>query len=447
MKTTWRNGHGVELLENGEGFYPPVFEAIRNARSEVIIETFILFEDAVGAQLRDAMLAARANGASVEITIDGYGSPEFSVEYLETLRAAGVCIRVFDPRPRLFGMRTHIFRRLHRKIVVVDGCVAFVGGINFSADHLGSFGDDAKQDYSVRIEGPIVHDIRRAARALIDPAPRRWPHGGRKNMRHTPVQPAICGRARAAFVVRDNGEHRDDIEWHYRAAIRAARKRIVIANAYFVPGYRIMKGLRDAARRGVEVTLILQGHPDMPWVTAATRSLYRYLLPAGVRVVEYCKRPFHGKVALVDDTWATVGSSNLDPLSLAMNLEANVLVQDADFNNDLNERLQRLADQHCTAVTPEKIPGSWYSPVLGVVLYHLLRHFPRVAGWLPAHAPSVPEVVLGARDTAVPAAAERHVAVTRELPAVPPADIGVPPTLEQISSYRATLPAEERRRA
>lgn len=121
-------------------------------------------------------------------------------------------------------------------------------------------------------------------------------------------------------MTRDNAAHADDIERHYRIAIRAARRRIVIANAYFLPGYRLLKGLRDAARRGVEVTLILQGHPDMPWVTAATRSLYHYLLPAGVRIVEYCRRPFHGKVAVVDDEWATVGSSNLDPLSLWLNL-------------------------------------------------------------------------------------------------------------------------------
>lgn len=436
MKTTWRNGHRVQLLENGEGFYPPVFEAIRGARTEVIIETFILFEDEVGLQLRDAMLAARRNGASVELTIDGYGSPQFSVAYLEELRAAGVCIRVFDPRPRLFGMRTHIFRRLHRKIVVVDGRVAFVGGINFSADHLDSFGEEAKQDYSVKVEGPVVHDIRNAARALIDPVPRAWQRKRQHNPRHTPVQPAILGNARAAFVTRDNNEHRDDIEWHYRAAIRAARKRIVIANAYFVPGYRLLKGLRDAARRGVEVTLILQGHPDMPWVTAMSRSLYRYLLPAGVKIVEYCRRPLHGKVALVDDTWATVGSSNLDPLSLSMNLEANVLVQDADFNNELHARLQALAHEHCSPVCPDKAPGSWYSPVLGVVLYHLLRHFPRVAGWLPAHSPALPEVVLE----------DPSIAVTRELPAVPPADIGAAPTLEQISSYRATVRADEERR-
>lgn len=432
MKTTWRDGNRVQLLENGEEFFPATFAAIRKARSEVIVETFILFEDKVGLELRDALVCAARNGASVEITIDGFGSPTFSVGYLESLRAAGVVVRVFDPRPRLFGkLRAHIFRRLHRKIVVVDGRVAFVGGINYSADHLEDFGPEAKQDYSLQVEGPVVDDIRRAARALVDPLPRPWTLARWRKYRTGKVVPAILGRARCAFVIRDNDAHRDDIEWHYRAAIRAARKRIVIANAYFVPGYRLLKGLRDAARRGVAVKLILQGHPDMPWVTAASRSLYRYLLPEGVEIVEYCRRPLHGKVALVDDTWATVGSSNLDPLSLSLNLEANVLVQDADFNTHLYERLDALATEHCTPVAADDPrAGGRMRPLLGVLLYHLLRHFPRVAGWLPAHAPSLPQVV---------AQAPSQLAVTKVQPAVG----DLPQHLQQISSYRATQPPAE----
>lgn len=438
MKTRWRDGNRVALLENGEDFYPAVFGAIRGARCEVLVETFILFEDKVGEELRDAMLRARRNGASVEITIDGYGSPQFSVGYLASLREAGVHVRVFDPRPRLFGLRTNLFRRLHRKIVVVDGRVAFVGGINFSADQLGDFGPEAKQDYALQVEGPVVADIRCAARALIDPAPGAWARM-RTRWRNGAgdAGSAACGTARGAFVARDNHEHRDDIEWNYRAAIRAARRRIVIANAYFVPGYRLLKGLRDAARRGVEVTLILQGHSDMPWVTAATRSLYRYLLPAGVRIVEYCRRPLHGKVALVDDTWATVGSSNLDPLSLAMNLEANVLVLDRDFNADLHARLLTLVRAHCRPVALEDTrAGGVLRPVLGVVLYHLLRHFPSIAGWLPAHAPRIPEVI-----PALPAGASSGEGEAPRTQAAEPLQADA-----SISSYRATRPRPDRRR-
>jgi cardiolipin synthase len=402
VKATWHEGNRVRLLENGEAFFPRVFEAIRAAKHEVLVETFILFEDVVGEGLRDALAQASRAGVAVHLTIDGYGSPQFSPAFLAVLREAGVRMRVFDPRRPLLGLRTNLFRRLHRKIVVVDGRRAFVGGINFSADHLADFGSQAKQDYSIEIEGPVVADIRRAARALIDATPRRWGQSAPEQCQRPPDStPTECGPARVAFITRDNTEHTDDIEYHYRVAIQAARRRIVIANAYFLPGYRLLKALRDASRRGVDVLLILQGHPDMPMVTAATRSLYRYLIPAGVRIVEYCRRPFHGKVALVDDDWTTVGSSNLDPLSLWMNLEANVLVHDAAFTAGLHTHLEWLAREECTPVDAASwLQGGVFRPLLGVVLFHLLRHFPRMAGMLPAHVPRISEVRATAQDDA-----------------------------------------------
>ncbi len=397
MKPTWHEGNSVRLLENGDAYFPRVFEAMRNARREVLVETFILFEDKVGDELRDVLADAARRGVSVDVTVDDYGSPGFTPAYLERLREAGVRLHVFDPRRRLLGLRTNLFRRLHRKIVVVDACIAFVGGINFSVDQLEEHGVEAKQDYSVEIEGPVVADIHAAARALIEPPARRW-------RRRTALAPhsqadrsCVRGDARVAFVRRDNARHAGDIEWQYRAAIRVARERVVIANAYFLPGYRLLRALRDAARRGVDVCLILQGHPDMPWVTRATRSLYRYLLPAGVRILEYCRRPLHGKVAIIDDRWSTVGSSNLDPLSLWLNLEANVLIEDRAFTAHLHDRLMQLAREHCTAIGDEGAKrGGLFDPLLGVILFHVLRHAPRIAGWLPAHKPRVAIVTASA---------------------------------------------------
>jgi cardiolipin synthase len=147
------------LLENGEEFFPRVFECIAAAKREVMVETFILFEDKVGEELHAALHAAARRGVQVDLTIDGYGSPDLSPEFISTLTRAGVRIHVFDPGPKLWGWRTNLFRRMHRKIVVVDGERAFVGGINYSADHLADFGPEAKQDYAVEIEGPIVADI------------------------------------------------------------------------------------------------------------------------------------------------------------------------------------------------------------------------------------------------------------------------------------------------
>lgn len=150
----------------------------------------------------------------------------------------------------------------------------------------------------------------------------------------------------------------------------------------------MLREIRNAARRGVEVRLILQGQPDMLVAKLAARMTYDYLLKSGVKIYEYCDRPLHGKVALVDEDWSTVGSSNLDPLSLSMNLEANVLIRDRAFNRDLFERLEELSDHHCKAMSLEKAPrGRIWHMTVGFLVFHFLRHFPAWAGWLPAHKP------------------------------------------------------------
>ena len=385
MSAGWRSGNTFSLLENGEAFFPRVFQAIREARREVLLETFIIFEDKVGFELREALIRAAGRGAKVDVLVDGYGTDGLSDAYLEGLTQAGVNFRVFDPRARLFGMRTNLFRRMHRKLVVADGETAFVGGINFSADHLGDYGPQAKQDYAVEVRGPLVQDIREFMLAAIAPARRRswrpWRRAGGDAAERR-------DEAQAIFVTRDNDRCRTDIERHYRAAIRLARKDVLVANAYFFPGYRLLRELRGAARRGVRVRLILQGEPDMPIARLAGTTLYEYLMSAGVTIHEYCERPLHGKVAVVDDTWATVGSSNLEPLSLALNLEANVVIRDPAFNATLRESLERLIHDHCRVIDRASRPRRKIHRLLfGVFIYHFLRRFPAWAGWLPAHKP------------------------------------------------------------
>jgi cardiolipin synthase len=180
----------------------------------------------------------------------------------------------------------------------------------------------------------------------------------------------------AMFVTRDNGYHLHDIERHYRIAIRAARQRVIIANAYFFPGYRLLREMRRAAKRGVLVQLILQGEPDMPIVKTAANLLYHHLLTGGVHIYEYLDRPLHGKVA----------TSNLDPLSLALNLEANVIVHDRQFNQVLTGRLDQLIEHSCREVcAADLVESSGWRVVRSFFVFYLLRLYPRVALWLPPH--------------------------------------------------------------
>jgi len=391
MNFEWREGNSLRLLENGEEFFPRVFGAIRRAERTVLLETFILFEDEVGNALHRELLAAAQRGVKIEVMVDGYGSPDLSDKFVNSLTAEGVRFIYYDPRPLVMGMRTNVFRRLHRKIVVVDETVAFVGGINFSAEHNTSYGPEAKQDYAVEVKGPIVADITCYVREAMgsEAVTRRW-WGGRS---HRPAVNATPGNAQVLFVYRDNDEHRDDIEKHYLDMLRTAKEDVIIANAYFFPGYRLLREMRSAAQRGVRVRLIVQGEPDMPIVKVGAELLYNYLVDAGVEVYEYIRRPLHGKVAVQDRQWATVGSSNLDPLSLSLNLEANLIVYDRDFNQTLRDNLEQLLAKDCQRVLEERLPPrTWWQLTKSVIVFHFLRHFPAIAGWLPAHTPLIAQV-------------------------------------------------------
>lgn len=392
MKAAWREGNRIQLLENGDEYYPAVFAAIDNAQRKVILETFIWFEDKVGRQLHEVILRAAQRGVSVEVLLDGYGSPDLSDDFVGELTSAGVVFRYYDPRPPLFGMRTNLFRRMHRKIVVIDSTVAFVGGINYSAEHMSDYGPEAKQDYAVRVEGPVVEDILQfELENLPEQAQaRRW---WQQRRRYHAAENRKPGEAQALFVWRDNGDHRDDIERHYLKMLANAKREVIIANAYFFPGYRLLHAMRNAARRGVRVKLIVQGEPDMPIVKVGAELLYNYLLKGGVHVYEYRRRPLHGKVALMDDHWATVGSSNLDPLSLSLNLEANLIIHDRTFNQTLRENLNGIIANDCKRVDETMAPKrTWWNLAKSVVVFHFLRKFPAMVGWLPAHTPRLSQV-------------------------------------------------------
>lgn len=403
MTTPWREGNRLRLWENGEEFFPRVLELVRAARTSICIETFILADDEVGNALREALCAAARRGVRVRVLADGFGSDALSESFVAGCRDAGLELKYFQPRRRLLGWRTNLFRRMHRKTAVFDGRVAFQGGINFCKDHLRSSGPQSLQDYAVEVEGPVVADIQEYFDGQFGAGEQpRW-RGWWPRWRPPPGAAPASG-ARVRFIWRDNQHHRRDIEREYRRAIRGARREIVLANAYFFPGYRLLRDLRDAARRGVAVHLIVQGKPDMKIVTVLARWLYDYLVPAGVRVHEFRERPLHAKVAVVDGKWSTVGSSNLDPLSLALNLESNLLIDDRAFAAELRRRLDGLMDaSRCELVRRDALPARtpWQSLRLSVVLF-LLRRFPAWAGWLPAHRPRLEPAVPTVTTTAAP---------------------------------------------
>lgn len=340
MRPHFLSGNRLTLLNSGAAYFPALIAAIDNARDEVFLETYIFADDDTGRRVGDALSRAARRGVAVRVMVDGFGGAEFLSTLMAPLLAEGVQVLIYRPEVARFRLRRHRLRRLHRKLAVIDGTVGFVGGINVIDDLNTPHQIPPRFDFAVCVEGPLVGEIYRAVRRLWEivvwaSLKRRY----RVQMDLLPVRFAGEGRQTAAFVLRDNIRHRRDIEEAYLAAILSARHEIVIACAYFLPGRRFRRALLAAARRGVQVSILLQGRVEYRLLHYATQAIYGRLLASGIRIFEYHRSFLHAKVAVVDDDWATVGSSNIDPFSLLLAKEANIVVRDKEFTGQLRAEL------------------------------------------------------------------------------------------------------------
>jgi cardiolipin synthase len=290
----------------------------------------------------------------VNVVVDGFGSRRLLGKLRDALAAGGVRVVEFRPDiyPWNFGRRR--LRRMHRKVAVIDGKTAFVGGINIIDDMHTPGQTPPRYDYAVRVEGPLLRAIHEQAEHLWNVM--AWTNLRQEwaTTRHLTAKATREGYQRAAFVVRDNFRHRSDIEDAYLDAIERAEEEILIACAYFFPGRRFRRALTQAAARGVHVVLLLQGRVEYVLLHYASRALYGALLDAGIEIQEYRRSFLHAKVAVVDSQWATVGSSNIDPFSLLLGREANLVVDDRRFAQELRESLHRAIEEGAETVEPQR---------------------------------------------------------------------------------------------
>ena len=347
------DGNRVTLLTSGVEYFPALEAALDAARREIHIETYIFENDAAGEAIGAALKRAAQRGVTTNVMVDGFGSSDLGAEFISGLREAGVNVLIFRPDISSWSFRRTRLRRLHRKIAVVDARVAFVGGINIIDDMDTPGHTPPRFDYAVRIEGPLVAHIRVAARRLWALVSATQLRSGWRKLREMGPFGAPLGGQRAAFLVRDNIRHRRDIEQAYLAAIEGARNEIIIANAYFFPGIHFRRALMDAAARGVRVALLLQGRVEYVLLHYASRALYGAFLDAGIEIHEYHKSFLHAKVAVVDGYWATVGSSNIDPFSLLLAREANVVIEDRAFAGELRESLVSAMSSGARRLAPQ----------------------------------------------------------------------------------------------
>ena len=386
MDAAYLPGNRVTLLNSGDEFFPALLAAIDGAEREVHLETYIFEADETGQAVASALCRAARRGLKVRVLADGFGARDFPRTLMPALVADGVQVLIYRPELPDLGLRRHRLRRLHRKITVVDGRLAFVGGINIIDDRNTPHQVPPRYDYAVRLEGPLLAPVQRAVQHLWELVV--WASFRRRYRLPAPT-PACCpitGQQTAAFLIRDNLRHRRDIEDAYLEAIAGARQEILIANAYFLPGRRFREALKAATERGVQVTVLLQGRVEYRLLHYATQALYGPLLEAGIRIVEYHRSFLHAKVAVVDGVWATVGSSNIDPFSLLLAREANVVVKDEGFAEQLRHSLEQAMQEGSQELLPgrwRRLP--WHSRLMRRLAYSLVRLLIGIAGYGAKH--------------------------------------------------------------
>lgn len=360
-------GNQLELLRNGGDYFPALVTAINNAQQEIYIQTYIYASDETGSLIGNALKQAVKRGVKAHLLIDGFGSKDLSPTFLNELKTAGVQVRFYRPKISPWTFKRSRLRRLHRKVTVIDRKVAFVGGINIINDCEISDKTPPRLDYAIRIEGNLLGQITASVKKMwrrtyltFGWTATHWTASDWSPGQFWKTDPHIHTNKtlpdndiEAAFVIRDNIFHKHDIERAYLHAIRHAKTEIIVANAYFMPGRRFRNALIFAAKRGVKVKLLLQGRMEY-FLMFATHAFYNILLKNGVEIYEYRQGYMHSKVAVIDNNWATVGSSNIDPFSLLLAQEANVVIRDHDFATALRNDLLACITNCAHRVDPER---------------------------------------------------------------------------------------------
>ena len=398
-------GNEVRLLTGGDELFPAMHAAILRAHHDVWLATYIFHDDAASRAMADVLMGAAARGVRVRVVVDGFGTRSTLPTLRRWFEGSGVALAVFRPIDRWYAwLQPGQLRRLHQKVLAVDTEEAFVGGINIIGDRVdlnhGST-EAPRLDFAVGLRGPIVLPVAQTARAMwtraafgrdwrdevlalarsAEPLARARVLLRRLRLRTAPLEVDARDRqpVRAAFLVRDNLRQRRAIERSYLDALEGARERFDLVSPYFYPGTTFRRALKDAARRGVRVRLLLQGKLDYRFAGLAASVLYDELLKRGVHIYEYTPAFLHAKIALADGDWATVGSTNIDPLSLLLNLEANVVVSNADFSRTLAAAFDD-AIAVSREVTASPLPRGWGSAVKRGLVAWAAHWYLRLAG-------------------------------------------------------------------
>jgi cardiolipin synthase len=340
----------VELVRGGKDYFNRLVELIDSAKECIHLQVYILDNDETGNEIAEALIRAAARKVIIYVMADGYASQGLEDEYIQRLTDASINFRFFKP---VFKSSFFYFgRRMHHKVVVADSCLALVGGVNISNKYNDMPGKNAWLDFAVYVEGAVAEDLcvlcwktwnGYASGMPNFPCEKKTPANGLKGTGNIGI------RSRRNDWVRGKNQ----ISKTYITMFRNATSHITILSSYFIPGRVIRRNIRDAVKRGVTIKVIVAGMSDLALSKAAERYMYDWLLRNGVQIYEYQDNILHGKLAVCDDQWMTIGSYNVNDLSAYASIELNLDIQDAAFANHTEEQLEKIIAENCIPITRE----------------------------------------------------------------------------------------------
>lgn len=355
----------VELVHSGEDYFSRLLAIISLAQIEIHLQTYIFENDSTGIKIANALKEAASRQVKIYVLLDAYGSFLLPESFVNELRQTGIHIRFFSPFLAVNSF--YIGRRLHHKVVVVDGYLALIGGINIADKYHGNVQETAWLDYAVQIESNKIGTyLQTLCRDIFF-----------KQKNKEVISLPLFSSRKDAFIniTRNDWLHfTHDIYDSYIEYIRSAEKEIIIVGSYFLPSRKMKKVLKKAAARGVKVRIILSGISDVPLVRRAASHLYSSLLRHNIELYEWHKSVLHGKVAVVDGKWATIGSFNLNHLSSYGSIEMNVAINSVDFSTFFALHLRSIVLQ-CEKITTQKltIRNTLITKFINWLAYRLIR--------------------------------------------------------------------------
>lgn len=374
-KHEYKEGHNVELLQGGGSFFPTVERVLDEAKHYIHFQTYIIDEDDTGKRIVRALVRAARRGVRVYLLLDAFGTKYLTKEFIDEIEDSGILFRFFSPVFIMKGFQLSL--RLHHKVVLADGELAIIGGINFADRYRGSDSVKAWLDFAVLIRGPECIRVNNICRKLWNKT-----FLAKEEKASERVYSTSLYEQNISLRVVENNWYRNKIEIlrSYRNALRNSGSHMIIFASYFLPGRLERKLFRQASARGVDIRIVLAAKSDAPMFKRATSFLYQYILRNNIKIYEYYPANLHAKVTTVDGKWCTIGSYNFNHISDYGSIEMNVNIMDDAFTKDFENILDEIIKNDCRQVTVEEYlrRSSWWTRLRGWASYQMIRLLMRI---------------------------------------------------------------------